>query len=92
MLISSIDVGLAAIVLTAILLAADWYVWEPRYRISHPWGLDLANRPVADGKRQIQPRRAAGGGLVAALASQSLAPKVLAKGVQSGWTDHCSQD
>jgi hypothetical protein len=80
---------LGSIVLTAILLALDWEIWEPRYRISAPWGHSPTVRSQAtQAKRQIPRRSAVGGELVAALAPQALHRNVAPK---QGWVDHCSQ-
>jgi len=54
MLMSSIWVGLA--VLTTILMAVDWYIWGPRYRVP---GADLAPRQVNEGNYRIPLRSAA---------------------------------
>jgi hypothetical protein len=48
MLIPSIWIGLAGMALTAILLAADWYLWDPRCRPSGPYGPDLGRRLSED--------------------------------------------
>ena len=48
MLIPSIGVGLAVMVLSAILLAADWYLWDPRCRPSGPYEPDLDRRLSGD--------------------------------------------
>jgi hypothetical protein len=55
MLVSSIWVGLTAI--AAILMgAANWYIWEPRYRLSSPFEPDPVH---GAGKDDIQLRSAA---------------------------------
>ncbi len=54
MLTSSIWVGLA--VLTTILLAVDWYIWGPRYRVS---SADLAPRQVNEDNYRPHLRSAA---------------------------------
>ncbi len=79
---------LGSIVLTAILLAADWQIWEPRYRIATPWGPGRIRSQGTEAKRQIPRRSAVGGELVAALAPQALHRNVASK---PGWIDHCSQ-
>jgi len=91
MLIPSMGVGFGAIVLAVMLLAADWQIWDPRYRIFRPWGPDLAPRPGTEVNRKTHRWSASEGELVAALAPQALHRNVLAKQVQSGWMDHCSQ-
>ena len=91
MLMSSMSVEVVAIVLTAILLAADWYIWDPRYRISRPCGTDLANRLVTQRKDKIHSRSAAAGALIAPVDPQSLQSNVRAEPVQGSWMEQeCS--
>jgi hypothetical protein len=71
MLMPSILVGLVGIVLAASLLAADWYIWDFRHRISQPGVSKFARRMPADGKRIIHARSASGRGLCATFAPQS---------------------
>jgi hypothetical protein len=53
-MLMSIWIGMA--VLVTVLMAADWYLWEPRYRLSD----SLVPGPVdGDGKQDFQLRRAA---------------------------------
>jgi hypothetical protein len=53
-MLMSIWIGLAA--LATILLLADWYIWEPRYRMSDPFVPGPSN---GVGKEDIQLRSAA---------------------------------
>jgi len=77
---------LGSIVLTAILLAVDWQIWEPRYRISARWEPQPLPSQITNAKR---PRRSAvGSELAAALAPQALHRNVAPK---PGWIDHCSR-
>ena len=91
MLIPSIGAGFGAIVLAAILLAADWQIWDPRYRIFRPWGPDLTPRPGTEVNRTTHRWSATDEELVVALTPQALQSNALAGKVQSGWMDHCSQ-
>jgi hypothetical protein len=91
MLIPSIGIGLWTIVLAAVLLAADWQIWDPRYRIFRPWGPSLAPRPGTEVNSKTHRWSATDGELVAALAPQALHRNVVAGQVQRGWMDHCSQ-
>jgi hypothetical protein len=67
----SMWVGLAGIGCTLILLAADWYIWDPRYRISQRYAPRGAGQAVADDKDLIHVPSASGRELVATLAAQS---------------------
>src|SRR5260370_28765667 len=71
MLMPSTLVGLLGIVSTAVLLAADWYIWHFRHRISQPGATHHARRPVADGRHIIHVGSVSGRELVASLAPQS---------------------
>lgn len=79
---------LGSIVLTAILLAVDWQIWEPRYRFSAPWGPGHIRSQITEAKRPSPRRSAVGGELVAALAPPALHRNVAPR---QGWIDHCSQ-
>src|SRR5260370_31341938 len=68
-LMPSMSVGLVGGVLTAILLAVDWYIWDFRYWISRQRAPELA--PPADGKDVIHVPSASGRELVVTLAPQS---------------------
>jgi hypothetical protein len=70
MLVPSIWVGLAGIALTAILLAADWYIWDSRHRVSQPLAAEPAHRLVAEGKQMLHVPSASGRELIATLAPQ----------------------
>jgi len=49
----SMCVGFTGVLVTAILLAADWYIWDPRYWISHRC---VPKRgPVPGGRQQEYP-------------------------------------
>jgi hypothetical protein len=89
MLTSSMLIGLAGIVLTAALMAADWYVWEPRYRGLSAAAPELSHR--AEGSGSVRPRGIAGGQRVASFAPQTAPANVLARPAQSGWMRHCPQ-
>ncbi|HKD67317.1 MAG TPA: hypothetical protein VKB84_10790 [Candidatus Binataceae bacterium] len=52
MLISSMWIGLG--VLATILMAANWYIWEPRYRTSDSYRLDPADRQVKPHDYHVQ--------------------------------------
>jgi len=71
MLMPSTLVGLLGIVSTAVLLAADWYIWDFRHRISQPAATERARRPVAGAGHMIHARSVSGRELVASLAPQS---------------------
>ena len=49
-------VELGGIILAVTLLAADWYIWDPRYRIFRSSGPDLTPRLVREGKNKIHLR------------------------------------
>ncbi len=90
MLIPSMYVGLIGIGLTAILLAADWYIWDSRYWISQQCAPELVQSIVANGKKAIHVP-ASGRELVATLAPPSPEPNALSlHQVQGGveWMDH----
>jgi hypothetical protein len=57
MLTLSIMIALA--VVTTGLMAANWYIWEPRYRTSGRRGPDLRERQTWDNKNQNDLRSAA---------------------------------
>jgi hypothetical protein len=67
MLMPSTLVGLIGIVSTAVLLAADWYIWDFRHRIA---ATERARRPVAGSGHIIHARSVSGRQLVASLAPQ----------------------
>jgi hypothetical protein len=71
MLIPSIWVGMAGMVAAAILMAANWQIWESRYRISRQGQSGLDGRMGADRRQTFHVRSASGRELVATLAAQS---------------------
>jgi hypothetical protein len=71
MLMPSIWVGLAGVVLTAILLAADWYIWDSRRQVSQRLAAQPAHCLVAEGKQILHVPSASGRELIATLAPQS---------------------
>jgi hypothetical protein len=76
--------------LTAIALAADWYIWDPRYRrISGAWEPRPGHRTRTNGKDLIYAPSASGREVVATFTAPSVPGGVLAQGkVQGQWTDH----
>ena len=70
MLMPSIGVGLAGIVLTAILLAADWYVWDSRHRSSRRPAAEPVHGLLAESKQILHVPSASGRELIATLAPQ----------------------
>ena len=86
MLLPSIWIGLAGTAFTAVLLAADWYIWDPSYRNSY--GFDLSRRGVTGGARKIQQP---GGDFGAARAPLVRAPGQSLTQVQSGRSEHCTR-
>ena len=92
MLIPSMWVGLAGTVLAVILMAADWQIWEFRYRISRQRQSGLADRMVADSRHIFHVPSASGREMVATLAAQSPYRDVQSvSGFTGRWVDHCSQ-
>jgi hypothetical protein len=75
---------------TAGLLAADWYIWEPRYRrISRTWDPRPGHRMLAGGSDLVYAQSASGREVIATVAAPSLAAEVLAAGnVQGESMDH----
>jgi hypothetical protein len=69
-LIPSMSVGLVGSVLTATALAADWYIWDFRYRLFRQRGPELS--PPTDGMEVIHVSSTSGRELVVGLAPQSL--------------------
>jgi hypothetical protein len=67
MLMPSIGAGLVGIVLTAVLLAADWYIWDFRHRIRTP---ELARHLAVNGKQIFHIRSVSGRELVGIPAPQ----------------------
>ncbi len=62
--------GLIGIVVTAILLAAEWYIWDPRYRIAAQITPGLARVRTADHEDVILVPSASGRDVVVTLAAQ----------------------
>ena len=79
---------IGSIVLAAILMAAEWQIWEPRYRTSAPLDSGSIRSQVVTGSKRQGSRRNVAGELAAALAPQALRGNVAAR---QGWIDHCSQ-
>jgi len=75
---------------TAMLLAADWYVWEPRYRkSSRSQEPRPGHRIFAGGKDLVYAQSASGREVVATFTAPSLPGDVLASGAVHGeWMDH----
>ena len=75
---------------TAVLLAADWYIWEPRYRmISGSWEPHPGRRILVGGKDLVYAQSASGREVVATFTAPSLPGDVLVSGaVQGEWMDH----
>jgi hypothetical protein len=71
MLMPSIGAGLAGIVLTAVLLAADWYIWDLRHRISQRRTPELARHLAVNGRQIFHVRSASGRELVGIPAPQT---------------------
>ncbi len=85
-LLPSMGVGLVGSVLTAIVLAADWYIWDFRYRISRRRGPELD--PPGDSKDVIHVPSASGRELVVNL--QSVERKIPpVDQVEAEWLDLC---
>jgi hypothetical protein len=64
MLTPSIVLGMS---LTTILMAADWYIWDPRRRISQRGAPEIGRRPVADAEHIIHMPSASGRELIVSL-------------------------
>ncbi len=75
---------------TAALLAADWYIWEPRYRrISGSWDPRPDHRILPGGKDMVDMQSASGREVVATFTAPSVPSEVLTPGkVQGDWMDH----
>ena len=63
-------VGLLGIVVTAILLAAEWYIWGSRYRMSAQLALRPAGVRTSNDEDVIQVPSASGRQMVVTLAAQ----------------------
>jgi hypothetical protein len=87
----SMCVGLTGVLVTGILLAADWYIWDSRYWISQQCAPELAPSKVADGTGSNRVSSASGRELVTTLPAPSPQPNALSlHQLQGGWMDHCS--
>ena len=75
---------------TAGLLAADWYLWEPRYRgISGQLDPRPGHRMLPAGSDLLYAQSASGREVIATLAAPSVPGEVLAASkVRSEWIDH----
>lgn len=62
--------GLIGIVVTAILLAAEWYIWDSRYTMSAQLAPGLARVHTAHHEEVIQVPSASGRDVVVTLAAQ----------------------
>lgn len=82
----SMGVGFAGGMITTIVLAADWFIWNFRYRISRLRGPDLG--PPGDGKDVIHLPSASGRELVVNLEPvERKMPPV--HRVKAEWLDLC---
>ncbi len=89
-LMPSIDVGLVGGVLTAILLAVDWYIWYFRYRISPQPAPDPT--PPPDGEDIIHVPSVSSRELVVALVQQCPEQNALpVHQVEGEWSDVWAQ-
>ena len=75
---------------TAMLLAADWYIWEPRYRkISGSHEPRPGHRIFPDRKDLVYAQSASGREVIATFTAPSMPGGVLSSGkVQAEWMDH----
>jgi hypothetical protein len=79
-------VGLVGSVITTIVLAADWFIWDLRYRISRERGPEV--EPPGDAEDVIHVSSASGRELVVNL--QSVEPKIPpVHQVEGEWRDLC---
>jgi hypothetical protein len=70
MLMPSIWVGFIGTLVTSVLLAPDWYIWAPRYRISDRYDPDFDRRLITGGDHNLSPQYAAESALVHPLRSE----------------------
>ena len=70
MLMSSMWIGFIAALLTVVLLAADWYIWAPRYWDSERYEPDVDHPLITDGKQTLYLPGAAEGQFVATPGSE----------------------
>lgn len=75
---------------TAMLLAADWYIWEPRYnKVSGSQEPRPGHRIFPGGKDLVYAQSASGREVVATFTAPFLPGDVLASGAVHGeWMDH----
>jgi hypothetical protein len=85
-LLPSIGVGMAGSALTALVLAADWFIWDFRYRISRRRGPELD--PPEDGQDVIHVPSASGRELVVNLEPVER-PMPPVHRVEAEWLDIC---
>src|SRR5262245_36534175 len=83
-LLPSIGVGMIGSVLTAHVLAADWFIWDFRYWISRRRGPELD--PPADGQDVIHVPRASGRELVVNLEPVERTMPPVHRVKANGWT------
>ena len=85
-LLPSIGVGMVGSALTALVLAADWFIWDFRYRISRRRGPELD--PPEDGQDVIHVPSASGRELVVNLEPVER-PMPPVHRVEAEWLDIC---
>jgi hypothetical protein len=75
--------------LTAGLLAADWFLWEPRYRLL-TGGMDPqpGHRMVMASSQPLYAQSASGREVIAAVGPSVPGEVLAASKVQPEWTDH----
>ena len=85
-----LSMWLLGTVFTAGLLAADWYIWEPRYqRICQTSGPRPGHPTPVDGHALVYAQSASGREVIATVAAPSIPAEVLAAGKAHGeWSDH----
>ena len=84
-LLPSIGVGMVGSALTAIVLAADWFIWDFRYRISRRCGPELD--PPGNAQDVIHVPSTSGRELVVNLPVERTMPPV--HRVEAEWLDLC---
>jgi hypothetical protein len=80
----SMGVGLVGSVLTAIVLAADWFIWDLRYRISRQRGPQLD--PPGKGRDVIHVPSASGRELIVNCNPSNERSRLFSRLRPSGWT------
>lgn len=82
--------GLTGMMATAILLVAEWYIWDSRYRIAAHLASGVAHVRTANDEEVIQVPSASGRDVVITLAAPLPDGKSLAvHRVQAQMTGHC---